>query len=367
MYYAMLIGASFLFGSQFMVTKAFEKNYGKTVRASLSFSLLYSLFAGVIFFIIKLVSSGTVFNLNSFSLCMAFGLSLVNILSSAIGIKTLALGDIAVYSLFLMLGGMIVPFFAGIVFLKESVSVCNLIGVAIMIMLMLIISGMYRYLLSAFVEAYTLIPINGTVFRFHKMLTGFISFMTDFVIIGFRICLPVFFGKKNKNAGEAQTDGDTKKKTSVFFYVLCVFLFILNGLSSTLSKFNSVREGAALGAEFTFYTYGIQFVISLAAFALTTALGKSDKTQNEEKQPCILFRPVAIGCGAAFGAVNGTAFLMSSVAAEHVVAVAQYPLITGATILFSSLLAFLFYREKPTALQLVQIVISLAATILFMF
>ena len=316
MYYAMLIGASFLFGSQFMVTKAFEKNYGKTVRASLSFSLLYSLFAGVIFFIIKLISSGTVFNLNSFSLCMAFGLSLVNILSSAIGIKTLALGDIAVYSLFLMLGGMIVPFFAGIVFLKESVSVCNLIGVAIMII---------------------------------------------------ALCLPVFFGKKNKNAGEAQTDGDTKKKTSVFFYVLCVFLFILNGLSSTLSKFNSVREGAALGAEFTFYTYGIQFVISLSAFALTTALGKSDKTQNEEKQPVILFRPVAIGCGAAFGAVNGTAFLMSSVAAEHVVAVAQYPLITGATILFSSLLAFLFYREKPTALQLVQIVISLAATILFMF
>lgn len=316
MYYAMLIGASFLFGSQFMVTKAFEKNYGKTVRASLSFSLLYSLFAGVIFFIIKLVSSGTVFNLNPFSLCMAFGLSLVNILSSAIGIKTLALGDIAVYSLFLMLGGMIVPFFAGIVFLKESVSVCNLIGVAIMII---------------------------------------------------ALCLPVFFGKKNKNAGEAQTDGDTKKKTSVFFYVLCVFLFILNGLSSTLSKFNSVREGAALGAEFTFYTYGIQFVISLAAFALTTASGKSDKTQNEEKQPVILFRPVAIGCGAAFGAVNGTAFLMSSVAAEHVVAVAQYPLITGATILFSSLLAFLFYREKPTVLQLVQIVISLAATILFMF
>lgn len=316
MYYAMLIGASFLFGSQFMVTKAFEKNYGKTVRASLSFSLLYSLFAGVIFFIIKLISSGTVFNLNPFSLCMAFGLSLVNILSSAIGIKTLALGDIAVYSLFLMLGGMIVPFFAGIVFLKESVSVCNLIGVAIMII---------------------------------------------------ALCLPVFFGKKTKNAGEAQTDGDTKKKTSVFFYVLCVFLFILNGLSSTLSKFNSVREGAALGAEFTFYTYGIQFVISLAAFALTTASGKSDKTQNEEKQPCILFRPVAIGCGAAFGAVNGTAFLMSSVAAEHVVAVAQYPLITGATILFSSLLAFLFYREKPTALQLVQIVISLAATILFMF
>lgn len=316
MYYAMLIGASFLFGSQFMVTKAFEKNYGKTVRTSLSFSLLYSFFAGVIFLIIKLISSGTAFNPDPFSLCMAFGLSLVNILSSAIGIKTLALGDIAVYSLFLMLGGMIVPFFAGVVFLKESVSVCNLIGVAIMI---------------------------------------------------FALCLPVFFGKKNKNAGEAQTDGDTKKKTSVFFYVLCVFLFILNGLSSTLSKFNSVKEGAALGAEFTFYTYGIQFVVSLLAFALTQAFDKNDKTRENEKQPVMLFRTKAIGCGAAFGAINGTAFLLSSVAAEHVAAVAQYPLITGATILFSSLLAFLFYREKPTALQLVQIAISFAATVLFMF
>lgn len=332
MYYAMLLGASFLFGSQFMVTKAFEKNYGKTIRTSLSFSLLYSLFAGVIFFIIKLISSGTAFNLNPFSLCMAFGLSLVNILSSAFGIKTLALGDIAVYSLFLMLGGMIVPFFAGVVFLKESVSVCNLIGVAIMI---------------------------------------------------FALCLPVFFDKKNKNAEEThgedgarqsggikQNDDEksgTKIKTSVIFYVLCVFLFILNGLSSTLSKFNSVREGAALGAEFTFYTYGIQFVVSLVAFALIKAFGKSDKTQNEEKQPVVLFQPKAIGCGATFGAVNGTAFLLSSVAAEHVAAVAQYPLITGATILFSSLLAFLFYREKPTALQLVQIVISFAATILFMF
>lgn len=333
MYYAMLLGASFLFGSQFMVTKAFEKNYGKTIRTSLSFSLLYSLFAGVIFFIIKLISSGTAFNLNPFSLCMAFGLSLVNILSSAFGIKTLALGDIAVYSLFLMLGGMIVPFFAGVIFLKESVSVCNLIGVAIMI---------------------------------------------------FALCLPVFFGKKNKNIDKTQGEdgvkqnggikqsddeekGGAKIKTSVIFYVLCVFLFILNGLSSTLSKFNSVREGAALGAEFTFYTYGIQFVVSLVAFALIKAFGKSDKSQSEEKQPVVLFQPKAIGCGAAFGAVNGTAFLLSSIAAEHVAAVAQYPLITGATILFSSLLAFLFYREKPTALQLVQIAISFAATILFMF
>lgn len=61
-----------------------------------------------------------------------------------------------------------------------------------MILLMLIISGMYRYLLSAFVESYTLIPVNGAVFHFAKLMDSFLYFMTDYIIIGFRICLPIF-------------------------------------------------------------------------------------------------------------------------------------------------------------------------------
>lgn len=61
-----------------------------------------------------------------------------------------------------------------------------------MITLMLIISGMYRYLLSAFAESYTLIPVNGAVFQFNSLLNSFLQFMRDYLIIGFRICLPVF-------------------------------------------------------------------------------------------------------------------------------------------------------------------------------
>lgn len=61
-----------------------------------------------------------------------------------------------------------------------------------MILLMLIISGMYRYLLSAFVESYTLIPVNGAVFHFTKLMDSFLYFMTDYIIIGFRVCLPIF-------------------------------------------------------------------------------------------------------------------------------------------------------------------------------
>lgn len=61
-----------------------------------------------------------------------------------------------------------------------------------MVMLILLISGMHRYLLQALAETYVLIPVNGAVFNMDSLLTSMIMFMTDYLNIGFRICLPVF-------------------------------------------------------------------------------------------------------------------------------------------------------------------------------
>ena len=58
--------------------------------------------------------------------------------------------------------------------------------------LMLIVTGMYKYLLIAIVETYTLIPINGAVFDKEHLLNSMTQFMGNYLTIGFRICLPVF-------------------------------------------------------------------------------------------------------------------------------------------------------------------------------
>ena len=58
--------------------------------------------------------------------------------------------------------------------------------------LMLIVTGMYQYLLKAIVETYTLIPINGAVFDKEHLLNSMTQFMGNYLTIGFRICLPVF-------------------------------------------------------------------------------------------------------------------------------------------------------------------------------
>ncbi len=61
-----------------------------------------------------------------------------------------------------------------------------------MLMLMMIISGMYRYFVSALVETFTLIPVGNAVFHMDALLQSFISFLSDFMLLGMRIALPVF-------------------------------------------------------------------------------------------------------------------------------------------------------------------------------
>ncbi len=60
------------------------------------------------------------------------------------------------------------------------------------IMIFLILSGMHRYIFRTFCDAYKLIPIGGTIFRWDSLMTSTITFITDVFVIGFRIILPVF-------------------------------------------------------------------------------------------------------------------------------------------------------------------------------
>ncbi len=60
------------------------------------------------------------------------------------------------------------------------------------LMLLMIASGMYRYLFGAMADTFTLIPVNGAIFHTDRILESLITFLGDYIIIGFRIVLPVF-------------------------------------------------------------------------------------------------------------------------------------------------------------------------------
>ena len=61
-----------------------------------------------------------------------------------------------------------------------------------LIMLILIISGMYQYIIRALAESYELIPVYGANMDAEKLLNVAVRFMGEYISIGFQICLPIF-------------------------------------------------------------------------------------------------------------------------------------------------------------------------------
>ncbi len=74
---------------------------------------------------------------------------------------------------------------------KEQVSISGTLY-NYLIMLCLLCSGMHTYVLRALIDSYQLIPINEAVFNINGLYQGMLEFLSDYVIIGFRICLPIF-------------------------------------------------------------------------------------------------------------------------------------------------------------------------------
>lgn len=60
------------------------------------------------------------------------------------------------------------------------------------IMILLVLSGMHRYIFRTLCDAFELIPIGGTIFRWDSLMSSTVIFISDIFVIAFRIILPVF-------------------------------------------------------------------------------------------------------------------------------------------------------------------------------
>ncbi len=74
---------------------------------------------------------------------------------------------------------------------NEQTTITGTIYSQVMTM-MLIVTGMYQYILRALADTFTLVPINGAVINSDRFLEALLIFMRDYIVIGFRICLPIF-------------------------------------------------------------------------------------------------------------------------------------------------------------------------------
>ena len=135
-YYGVLLAAVTMFSFQFLFNGIFEKEYGNGLCAMLVFSAGSSLVG----FLILLIINGFKFEFTWFSALMAFFAALDSIGYTYFSLKALGRINLSLYSMFSMLGGMILPSVVGIIFYNEELTVGKGICYALLLMSLLLSS-----------------------------------------------------------------------------------------------------------------------------------------------------------------------------------------------------------------------------------
>lgn len=284
----------------FVMQKFYQKMNGPD--AGISFTIYSGLLSLLTLF---LMNVGTLsFGFSWYSLINAAGKALCFYLYTILGFRIMYRGCVALYMLFLMSGGMVLPVVWGWLFLDEwegPSSMLRAIGVLLII-------------------------------------------------------LSIALTK----SGERKTD----KK----LILPLLGVFFLNGGVSILSKLHQIQDPATVVSTPTYALISGIFSVSISfSVALLKqphpAEAKGDKTKKSflPKISLKLFGMIVLysilGCTSNILQLNGAKNLPASV---------LYPIITGGTIVFTGIMALVFFGEKPSRKEWVGIALCTLSTFLFL-
>jgi drug/metabolite transporter (DMT)-like permease len=303
-YYLIIILAVICFATQFVFTKLFQGCAKQTAQTS----LVMLFFANVVGAILFLCISGFKLNFTLPSLIFAILMACIMIPYYMLGIKALSLGTLAIYSMFMMLGGMLVPFFYGIIFLDEAVSVGKIIGSILMTVC---------------------------------------------------IVLQALWQKSEPSASGVPV----KKGTKYLFFLVCIAIFFINGFSGVISKSHAVSENTAPETSFMFTSCALTSLLSAIILLITLLINRQDGIASVRS--VIKVKPIVISALLGIAAYMGNFLLL--VAADKVPASVQFPMISGGTIALSSVVSLVLFKEKLSAKEWISVAGAFASTFLFVF
>ena len=117
-YYGVISVAVLMFSVQFFFNQLFQKNYGNDLQAS----LVSSLFSGIVGLFSLLIINGFAFEYTHFTLLMSLITAINGFAFTFCSLKALGKINLSLYSVFSMLGGMVLPFLTGILFYNEPLT-----------------------------------------------------------------------------------------------------------------------------------------------------------------------------------------------------------------------------------------------------
>ena len=127
--YILLILADLLLAANFAINKIYQKNAGTSFRAGFTFSAMTGLLTALIFW----VYNGFRFAITPFSALIAVLGALLSTTYTLLGFRIMRRQGMSLYTLFLMTGGMTIPYLFGLFFLHEEFSILRTLGLLIII------------------------------------------------------------------------------------------------------------------------------------------------------------------------------------------------------------------------------------------
>lgn len=123
MYYALILTATLLFGLQFFFNRLYQKSEGDSGAAAMAFAFLTAVFCAAVMFCLN----GFRLSASPFSLVIAALRGVNTVLFAVASVKALGKADLATFSVFAMLGGMLLPFFGGVLFWHEELTAVKIV------------------------------------------------------------------------------------------------------------------------------------------------------------------------------------------------------------------------------------------------
>ena len=205
MYYGFIILSVLMFGGCFMLNDVHRRMRSSCMKVSLQGSLC-SAIAGLIVLLI----------INGFSLHLAWSTVLIallaainNVVLSYCGIMALGTINLSLYSLFMMLGGMMLPFWQGIFFYGEPLTVAKIICFIFICIALLVTIEPKGDKKKGIVFYIAIFVLNGMSGVYNKLFVGFKDEMTSpadysillaiFTGLISATLLLLFFGKKTND------------------------------------------------------------------------------------------------------------------------------------------------------------------------
>ena len=241
MQYIQLIIAVVLLAAVFGANKGYQTVCGTSPKKALGFNCLLGLFTFVIF----LGINGFRISFTPFSFALSAIMNVILVSYSLIGFKLLESGTMALYTVFLMSGGMILPYIYGVIYLKEPFGILRFVALVLILFGVILSNGsggkpskkqffmcIAVFILNGFVSIISMMHQIETV---HSTVTA-----AEYVMLGgifkFVFCGILFFSVKDKPEEKKTSD---KKNIVLKAVSLIALAAVCDGVSYLLQLYGA--------------------------------------------------------------------------------------------------------------------------------